>query len=419
MNGAPMTSLPASVGPAGPEAPDGPETPDDPETSGGAAGDQPSSPPGGAETLDGARAAGLPAVWLRFNCRCPLCRDPVSGQRLLRITDIPADISVAGITASSGTVQVLFHPDGHRAVFDQDWLAQYGEPGRNSPPDPRTEDAKRLWSAAGLGGDPPRGSWPRYLADAGYRRVCQSAVLGDGLLVLSEVPADPGAVLEVAASLGYVRETNYGRLFDVRVETSPANLAFTSLPIPPHTDNPYRDPVPTVQLLHCLDNAADGGDSGFVDGFHAAATLRAQDPAAFATLAVTPVTFRYRDAATELSATRPLISLDARGRIREIRVNSRSLEPVRLPGARTAAFYAAYRAFAELLSSPAAMLTVRLRPGDCAVFDNTRVLHARTGFAGGGRRHLQGCYADLDGIESAVAVGERATTDRTRRKDRI
>ena len=26
---------------------------------------------------------------------------------------------------------------------------------------------------------------------------------------------------------------------------------------------------------------------------------------------------------------------------------------------------------------------------------------------------------DLDGIESAVAVGERATTDDTRRKDRI
>jgi hypothetical protein len=79
----------------------------------------------------------------------------------------------------------------------------------------------------------------------------------------------------------------------------------------------------------------------------------------------------------------------------------------------------AYRAFAELLASPAAMLTVRLRPGDCAVFDNTRVPHARTGFAHGGHRHLQGCYADLDGIESAVAVGERATTDDTRRKDRI
>ena len=62
------------------------------------------------------------------------------------------------------------------------------------------------------------------------------------------------------------------------------------------------------------------------------------------------------------------------------------------------------------------MLAVRLAPGDCAVFDNTRILHARTGFASSGRRHLQGCYADLDGIESAVAVAGRGDQpERTRR----
>ena len=82
-------------------------------------------------------------------------------------------------------------------------------------------------------------------------------------------------MLAVARSLGYVRETNYGRLFDVRAEPAAANLAFTRLPIAPHTDNPYRDPVPTVQLLHCLHAAADGGgDSTFTDGFRAAAELR-------------------------------------------------------------------------------------------------------------------------------------------------
>jgi gamma-butyrobetaine dioxygenase len=306
---------------------------------------------------------GMPAVWLRDNCPCPLCRDPVSGQRLLHITDIPPDIAVAEVVSSGRTVSVLFHPDGHRAVFDRDWLARHGEP-----------------APGGLPG--------------------------------------PGAVLAVAASLGYVRETNYGRLFDVRVENSPSNLAFTSLPVPPHTDNPYRDPVPTVQLPHCLRNAADGGDSGFVDGFPAAAALRVQDPAAFATLAVTPATFGYRDATTELSAIRPLISLDACGRIREIRINPRSLQPARLAGPRAAAFCAGYAAYAELLSAAPSMLTIRLRPGDCAVFGNTRVLHARTGFTQGGRRHLQGCYADLDGVESAVAVGERATTGVIRRKDR-
>ena len=59
-------------------------------------------------------------------------------------------------------------------------------------------------------------------------------------------------VAAVAETFGYVRETNYGRVFDVRVEAAPANLASTGLALRPHTDNPYRDPVPTVQLLHCL-----------------------------------------------------------------------------------------------------------------------------------------------------------------------
>jgi gamma-butyrobetaine dioxygenase len=37
------------------------------------------------------------------------------------------------------------------------------------------------------------------------------------------------------------------------------------------------------------------------------------------------------------------------------------------------------------------------------VFDNTRTLHSRTGFTAGGDRHLQGCYADLDGAASNLA----------------
>src|SRR6202020_2624537 len=120
------------------------------------------------------------------------------------------DIAVAEVVSSGGTVSVLFHPDGHRAVFGRDWLARHAGPARGGPPDPRTADAKRLCSAAALGGEPPRGSWPRYLAQASYRRACQSAVLREGLLLLSDVPGGPGPVLAGAASLRYVPEPNYG-----------------------------------------------------------------------------------------------------------------------------------------------------------------------------------------------------------------
>jgi gamma-butyrobetaine dioxygenase len=349
---------------------------------------------------------GLAAILLRDSCGCATCRDSGSGQRLGSITDLPADVSVAETRTAGNSVAVTFGPDGHRAVFTRAWLAEQHSP----PDDDRVEDAKRLWAAGDLGSR-PEPPWPGYLADEGCRERCLAALLRDGFFLLRDVPARPGMVLTVAASMGYVRETNYGRLFDVRVEATPANLAYTGLPIAPHTDNPYRDPVPTVQLLHCLATAVEGGDSGLVDGFMAAARLRAEDPAAFEILTRTPVTFAYSDAAADLRATRPMIGVDPRGRIREVRFNHRSMQPLRpgreRPVEEAVAFYAAYRAFAEIVTRPDVMLTFRLEPGHCVVFDNTRILHARTGFAATGRRHLQGCYADLDGVASTLAVLRR------------
>src|SRR5215469_8526667 len=353
---------------------------------------------------------GLAAILLRDSCGCAECRDFGSGQRLGSITDVPPDVSVLETRAAGDSVVVIFGPDGHRAVFSRAWLAEQ----RSTPQDDRAEDAKRLWTAGEAATGFGDQSWPCYLADDGCRERCLAALLRDGFFLLRNVPCRPGTVLAVAASMGYVRETNYGRLFDVRVEATPANLAFTGLPIAPHTDNPYRDPVPTVQLLHCLATAAEGGDSGLVDGFLAAARLRAADPLAFEILARTPVTFAYSDATAELRATRPMIGVDPRGRIREVRFNNRSMRPPRPERERragrgdTVLFYAAYRAFAEMIMRPELMLAFRLGPGDCVVLDNTRVLHARTGFDAAGERHLQGCYADLDGVASTLAVLRRS-----------
>ena len=93
-----------------------------------------------------------------------------------------------------------------------------------------------------------------------------------------------------------------------------------------------------------------------------------------------------------------------------MRFNNRSVQPLRLSYAEVTAFYAAYRRWAELLARPERQLNLRLAPGDCLVFDNTRVLHSRTAFgltAGAPGRHLQGCYADLDGLASTLAVLKR------------
>ena len=358
----------------------------------------------------------FPAVWLRDNCPCTECRDPGSGQKLRDITEIPNDLGVAASENAEESVVVTFAPDGHRSAFSRSWLAGHALDGC-ADSDGRTEDDKDLWLAAdlapGFRANVPQASWPRYLDRPADRIRALEDVLRRGFVLLHDVPAEPGMVLEVAASFGFVRETNYGRLFDVRVQPEPGNLAFTNRAILPHTDNPYRDPVPTVQLLHCLRTADDGGDTGLVDGFAAAAALRAMDAESFDTLARTPVPFGYIDKETELRASLPLIQLSPRGRVRGVRFNNRSAQPLRLPYAEVTAFYTAYRRWAELLARPERQLTLRLAPGDCLVFDNTRVLHARTAFgmtAGSPGRHLQGCYADLDGLASTLAVLKRRET---------
>ena len=51
-------------------------------------------------------------------------------------------------------------------------------------------------------------------------------------------------------------------------------------------------------------------------------------------------------------------------------------------------------------------MTFKLQPGESFIVDNTRVLHARTGYSGSGSRWLQGCYADKDGIYSTLSALE-------------
>ena len=79
-----------------------------------------------------------------------------------------------------------------------------------------------------------------------------AAVRASGVSVLHGLPTKPDYLCDVADLFGFVRETNYGRWFEVRSKINPSNLAYTNLGQQAHTDNPYRDPVPTLQLLACF-----------------------------------------------------------------------------------------------------------------------------------------------------------------------
>ena len=344
----------------------------------------------------------FPAIWLRDNI--PSGRHTPEGQRLFDIAQLPDHItlSAATVTAADG-VAVTFDPEGIVDTFEAAWLQRHSL-------DPDARRARRahpiLWSGE-------RQEQMEFVDYAGVTNGAAeltawlSTVRDYGFGLLRNVPTVPGTVLEVVRLFGFVRETSYGRLFDVIIKPDAANLAYTSVTVGAHTDNPYRDPVPGLQLLHCLMSEVEGGESVLVDGFQAAQRLRCAAPHQFELLREHPVGFRYTDpGSVDLRSEGPLIETNTAGELVAVRYNNRSAAPLDMPVDVLPAFYDGYRHFGRLLEDPVAQVSFKLGPGDLVMFDNQRVLHARKGFAGN-KRHLQGCYADKDGLYSALRILER------------
>lgn len=347
------------------------------------------------------------AVWLRDNAQDPQTRDPRNGQRLITLADLPDDCRLGAAQAGEAAVEVTFAADGKRVTFTTDWLRRhaYDRPHQITPGD--LPEGAEAWDS-GLSGSVPTGHLPALQSDPAALKDWLTALRRYGFAKVTGLPVEEGSLFRVVDLFGYVRETNYGRLFEVRTEVNPVNLAYTGLGLQAHTDNPYRDPQPTVQVLACLENSAQGGENMVVDGFAAARRLRDEDPEGFDLMTRHCARFSYTGSAgVALHSRRPMIELAPDGTLQAIRFNARSAAPlVDVPFDHMPAYYRAYRRLSAIIDDPAMEVLFKLAPGEAFVVDNTRVLHARKGYSGEGTRWLQGCYADRDGILSTLAALE-------------
>ena len=350
-------------------------------------------------------AAVFPAIWLRDNCRCAECRHPSNGQRLYEITDLPESLSIGEIGhQGDGGIRIVWVPDGHVSSYAEAWLLAHNLSAKSRK---ARKPQLRLWNS-GISNAMPVADWRQMIADPLAELAFLDAYHAHGFGLIRHSPTVPETVIAIGNRLGFVRVTNYGAYFDVMSVPNPTNLAYTPIGLGVHSDNPYREPTPGVQLLHCLLSDAPGGDTLLVDGFNAAAILRNEDPAAFDLLTRIPVNFRFRSADADLNAQQTLISVDEDGEVVGVHFNNRSLDWLDAPADLVEPWFAAYRRFAEVLHRPEGELIFRLEPGDCVVMQNDRALHGRTAFdPSRGRRHLQGCYVDRDGLDSRARVLRR------------
>ena len=339
-------------------------------------------------------------MWLRDNA--PENRH-ANGQKLVDTLDIPLDLAAKSVTVAN-SVHIVWANDRHMTEFDPAWLRANAYE--------RTEiearrQQKQLWDSSTFATLPPMFDLGQLTAVPDQLRQMLAHVRDYGFALLTGIPVESESLFQVIDLFGYVRDTNYGPYFDVKVVANPSNLAFTSATLGGHTDNPYRHPVPTLQLLHVLSNNVDGGDSTLVDGFRVAEAFREQAPDQFEVLASTLVTFRFSSEDADLSHEATIIQTNPRDEVVGIRFNNRSMQTFYVEPERMPAFYAAYHTFARMLEEDKYKITFKLGAGQAMLFDNQRVLHGRIGYTSSGDRHLQGCYADIDSLLSKLAVLER------------
>ncbi len=345
------------------------------------------------------------STWLRDNSNDPETRDKNNGQRLISISDIPVNtyIESASLDKKGKNITVKFLPKKKQVKFSSSWLEFHAYDKKRNNSKVWIDPDLKTWSKNSL----------KRIPVINYKKAKSNKKLllnwlkslhYYGFAKITGCEKKSGTVIKIAKLFGYVRETNYGKWFNVKSKTNAVNLAYTNLGLQAHTDNPYRDPVPTIQILHCLKSSTKGGDSKVVDGFNAALRLKKESKKYFDLLTKYTSRFEFKGKKNvHLKSCFPMIALSPDKKLTAIHFNNRSIAPIRdVPYNDMLNYYKAYRKFSNIIDDPKMAVTFKLNPGDCFLVDNTRVLHARTPYSSKGSRWLQGCYADKDGLLSTI-----------------
>lgn len=330
----------------------------------------------------------LPALWLRERCQDKLNLDSITKQRLFDPHQLPDDIMINKVEfITENTLKIAFS-DGYIGNYNIDEFRADFDVWDGLP-------ASKPWLS-----NINKSNFMVNFTDLKSEKGIFNALekfLAYGLVIVNNVPERSDAVLDVAKFFGNIRETNFGKFFEVFTRPNSNDLAYRSVSLGPHTDNPYRDPMPGIQLLHCIQNETSGGLSTLVDSLSVVEQLRKEDPHGFELLSTIPVRYRHFDQDVDLIERRTMIQLDAENRVKGVAYSPRLdflplLEPEQLK-----VFHRARQRLGQLFSDPRFEWRFKLEPGQLQMFHNTRVLHGRTSFdPKEGYRHLQGAYIDLD-----------------------
>lgn len=336
--------------------------------------------------------------WLRDNC--PTSFDRETRERVYDIFAEPAPPRPAAARIE-GHALVIDWRCGHRSVHALDWLLRHARPG------PRHDPAvmpRKLWYADHYPAM-ARFGFDAVSSDRAALKAWVHALLSEGVALLTGMPDSDEGLTQAANLIGFPRPTFFGPYFDVRLHVNPDNLAYTAKALELHTDVPAEDLAPGVQFLHCRANSVEGGESLFVDGAAVAAALKAEAPDDFRLLAETWIPFYNEHDSYDMRARQRVIELDEHGDVAGVTISQHMADVFDLDQRLLDRYYPAFCRFGRMLQDPRYVMRFRLNAGECIVFDNHRIVHARSAFvATSGERYLRGTYTDRGELRSRWRV---------------
>ena len=203
-------------------------------------------------------------LWLRERARLGSLHDKNTDQRLYDPSGLNDNLKIKKASISNGSLNINFN-DG--IEFNYEIKELFYELNKNLP-----YEKPILWnSKLKLA---PTANYKEHMFDTINMYDILQNFYKYGFVIIKNAPVDEDFIVKFANSIGTVRPTNFGTTFNVRSEKNYNDLAYTNHHIAAHTDNPYRKPVPCIQLLHCIYNETKGGFSTVVDGFAIAEYLK-------------------------------------------------------------------------------------------------------------------------------------------------
>ncbi|XP_059621745.1 gamma-butyrobetaine dioxygenase [Phlebotomus argentipes] len=353
----------------------------------------------------GNRHMKFPVVWLRDNCQCSQCFHKQSQSRIINWYKFDVHPKLQTIVWNDHQKNLSIKwEDKHESVFDVDWLKK-----RDFTPKNQEEYLAKTYR-------PIRKSWRKddfssifhsfdyndvINTDAGLRDWLESLAI-NGVARITNAPKDEGVCRLVANRVGFIKKTHFGEEFIVTHKPDTTNRAYLSSELQLHTDLPYYEYKPGVNLLHCMEQSSStGGTNLLIDGMNIARMMKEMYPEYYKLLKTVPVD--WTDVGTELGEEMhniyrvPVFQMNERDEL--IRINHST--PQRgshftVPLGLVKPWYEAFDTFVKLARTECAEF--KTEAGNILTFDNVRLIHGRDAYDDTSKnvRYIVGAYLDWD-----------------------